>query len=121
MAVTQGTIFSSPSTKIDIPRPKSYHGSRNAGELDNFLWSLEQYFEATNIREEDRKIKTAPLFLADAAALWWRRCHTDMERGTCTIATWDDFKKEIKRQFYPENSEHKARAKLRSLTHKGTI
>ncbi|GFS29830.1 hypothetical protein Acr_00g0008700 [Actinidia rufa] len=101
--------------------PKSYHGLRNTRELDNFLWSLEQYFEATNIREEDRKIKTTSLFLTDATALWWRRCHTDMERGTSTIATWDDFKKEIKRQFYLENSEHEARARLRRLTHKGTI
>ena len=71
MAITQGTIYSSSSPKIDIPRTKSYNGSRNARELDNFLWSLEQYFEATDIREEDRKIKTVPLFLSDAATLWF--------------------------------------------------
>ena len=41
MAITQGTISFSSSPKIDIPRPKSYNGSRNARELDNFLWSLE--------------------------------------------------------------------------------
>ena len=121
MVVTQSTISSSPSSKLDIPRPKSYNGSRNARYWDNFLGSLEQYFEATNRKEEDRKIKTTPPFLTDAAALWWRWRHADMERGTCTIVTWDDFKKEIKRQFYPKNSEHEARARLRRLTHKGTI
>ncbi|GFZ02073.1 hypothetical protein Acr_15g0006820 [Actinidia rufa] len=83
MAVTQGTIYSSHSPKVDIPRPKSYNGSRNERELDNFLWDLDQYFEAT--------------------------------------ATWEDFKREIKRQFYPINSEHEARARLRRLSHKSTI
>ncbi|GFS46617.1 HXXXD-type acyl-transferase family protein [Actinidia rufa] len=73
MAVTQGTLSSFPSLKVDIPRPKSYNGSRNARELDNFLWDLDQYFEATDIHEENKKIKTAPLFLLDAATLWWRR------------------------------------------------
>ncbi|GFZ09186.1 hypothetical protein Acr_20g0009940 [Actinidia rufa] len=33
----------------------------------------------------------------------------------------DDFKREIKKQFYHENSEHEARAKLRRLAHKNTI
>ncbi|GFS38830.1 hypothetical protein Acr_00g0059690 [Actinidia rufa] len=121
MAVMQGTLSSSPSLKVDIPRPKSYNGSRNVRELDNFLWDLDQYFEATGISEENKKIKTAPLFLSDAATLWWRRRHADMERGTCTIATWEDFKREIKRQFYPVNSEHEARARLRRLSHKSTI
>ena len=37
------------------------------------------------------------------------------------MESWDNFKREIKRQFYPENSEHEARAKLRRLSHKNTI
>ena len=121
MAIARGTISSSLSPKIDIPRPKSYNGSRNARELDNFLWNLDQYFDAMGMEDDARKIKTAPLFLSDAATLWWRRRHADIERGTCTMTTWDDFKREIKRQFYPINSEHEARAKLRRLSHKGSI
>ncbi|GFS41746.1 hypothetical protein Acr_00g0076210 [Actinidia rufa] len=117
MAVTQGTMSSSPSLKVDIPRPKSYNRSRNARELDNFLWDLDQYFEATGIHEENKKIKTVPLFLSDAATLWWRRQHADMECGTCTIATWEDIKREIKRQFYLINSEQE----LRHLSYKSTI
>ncbi|KAF2282309.1 hypothetical protein GH714_044060 [Hevea brasiliensis] len=53
--------------------------------------------------------------------VWWRRRLLDIERGTCTISTWDDFKKELKKQFYPENAAHEARAKLRRLSHKGNI
>ncbi|KAF2282442.1 hypothetical protein GH714_044055 [Hevea brasiliensis] len=68
--------------------------------------------------QEDRH---APLYLADTAMVWWRRRLLDIERGTCTISTWDDFKKELKKQFYPENAAHEARAKLRRLSHKGNI
>ena len=28
---------------------------------------------------------------------WWRRRVTNVEKGTYTIDTWDDFKKEVKR------------------------
>ena len=37
------------------------------------------------------------------------------------MESWDDFKREIKRQLYLENSEHEAHAKLRRLSHKNTI
>ncbi|CAN1293434.1 hypothetical protein LINPERPRIM_LOCUS22029 [Linum perenne] len=53
--------------------------------------------------------------------LWWRRRQGDIAHGTCTIESWGDFKKEIKRQFYPENAEHEARSRPRRLAHKGNI
>ena len=105
--MAQGTFSSMVTPKVDVPRPKSFHGSRNARELNNFLWNLEQYFDAMSIEDDAKKIKTAPPYLADAAMLWWRRRHVDIERGTCTMESCDDFKKEIKRQFYPENSSTK--------------
>lgn len=36
---------------------------------------------------------------------WWRRCSQDVKAGIRTVETWDDFKREFKRQFYPENSQ----------------
>ncbi|KAL4347716.1 hypothetical protein GQ457_17G007680 [Hibiscus cannabinus] len=53
--------------------------------------------------------------------LWWRRRRHDIEKGTCTISTFDDFKRELKRQFYPENAEDEARARLRRLKQSGNI
>ncbi|MBN8152351.1 hypothetical protein J0J37_22515, partial [Vibrio vulnificus] len=41
--------------------------------------------------------------------------------GTCTMETWDDFKKELKKQFYPENAAKEARTRLRRLVHDKTI
>ncbi|CAL1372981.1 unnamed protein product [Linum trigynum] len=120
-AMANGPAIAQPTSTMEIPRPKSFQGSRNARELENFLWSLEQYFEASGIRDENTKVKTAPLYLSDVAMLWWRRTQGDINKGTCVMESWDDFKREIKRQFYPENVEFEARSRLRRLAHEGEI
>ncbi|KAK3006223.1 hypothetical protein RJ639_015567 [Escallonia herrerae] len=97
------------------------HSPRDAKELDNFIWHMERYFEGASITDEKAKVRTATLYLTDTATLWWRRKHNDIEKGLCTIDTWNVFKKEIKRQFYPENVTYEARKKLRELKHKSSI
>ncbi|CAL1380625.1 unnamed protein product [Linum trigynum] len=119
-AVANGPAATQSTPRVDVPRPKNFGGSRNARELENFLWSLEQYFKASGIDDND-VMRTASLYLVDTALVWWRRRQGDIERGTCVIDTWEDFRREIKRQFYPENVEMEARAKLRRLTHTGGI
>ncbi|RVW98489.1 hypothetical protein CK203_026800 [Vitis vinifera] len=44
-----------------------------------------------------------------------------MEKGICTIETWEDFKREIKRQFYPDDVAYLARKNMRRLKHTGSI
>ena len=44
-----------------------------------------------------------------------------MEKGICTIETWEDFKREIKKQFYPEDMAYMARKNMRRLKHIGSI
>lgn len=58
--------------------------------------------------DDAKKIGKATLYLEDTAMIWWRRRHDDIEKGACTINTWEEFKKELKRQFYPENTEEEA-------------
>ncbi|KAK3027625.1 hypothetical protein RJ639_042614 [Escallonia herrerae] len=96
------------SPRVDAPKPKEFSGKRDAKELDNFIWHMERYFEGASITDEKAKVRTATLYLTDTATLWWRRKHNDIEKGLCTIDTWDVFKKEIKRQFYPENITYDA-------------
>ncbi|KAL4281386.1 hypothetical protein GQ457_03G039320 [Hibiscus cannabinus] len=119
-------MVAGPSTtvetrRVEVPRPRTFGGSRNAQEVDNFLYGLDQYLGAVGIVEDASKIQTASLYLTDTAMLWWRRRRHDIEKGTCTISTFDDFKKELKRQFYPENAEDEARARLRRLKQSGNI
>ncbi|KAK3003964.1 hypothetical protein RJ639_020235 [Escallonia herrerae] len=92
-AIAGGAVVTH-SPRVDAPKPKEFGGKRDAKELDNFIWHMERYFEGK---------------------------HNDIEKGLCTIDTWDMFKKEIKRQFYPENVTYEARKKLRELKHKSSI
>ncbi|KAK2998466.1 hypothetical protein RJ639_023240, partial [Escallonia herrerae] len=116
-AIAGGAVVTH-SPRVDAPKPKEFGGKRDAKELDNFIWHMERYFEGASITDEKAKVRTATLYLTDTATLWWRRKHNDIEKGLCTIDTWDVFKKEIKRQFYPENVTYEARKKLRELKHK---
>ncbi|KAF2325032.1 hypothetical protein GH714_022348 [Hevea brasiliensis] len=99
MAILQGSVVGAATTSI-APTAR-----------------VEGAWDYGGCQEDDH----APLYLADTAMVWWRRRLLDIERGTCTISTWDDFKRELKKQFYPENAAHEARAKLRRLSHKGNI
>lgn len=42
------------ATKLKIPGPKAFNGSRNAKELENFLWDIEGYFKAAHIMKQGR-------------------------------------------------------------------
>ncbi|KAK3020210.1 hypothetical protein RJ639_046842 [Escallonia herrerae] len=100
-----GRAVVTPSPSVEAPKPKEFGGKWDAKELDNFIWHMERYFEGASILDEKAK----------------RRKHNDIEKGLCTIDTWDVYKKEIKRQFYPENVTYEARKKLRELKHKSSI
>nr|GFD09791.1 hypothetical protein [Tanacetum cinerariifolium] len=92
-----------------------------ARAVDDFLWEMEQYLEGVNVVDDASKIKMATRYLKDTAALWWRRRHGDIERGTATIDTWAGFMADFKKQFYPENAKNEAKSRLRKLKQSGTI
>ncbi|KAH7661240.1 hypothetical protein IHE45_15G051100 [Dioscorea alata] len=81
-AIAQGAsnVISPTTLRVDVPKPRPYGGSKNAKELDNFLWSLEQYFKALGIVEDAKKMETATLYLDNTAMVWWRRRSVDIER-----------------------------------------
>ncbi|XP_070002194.1 uncharacterized protein [Nicotiana sylvestris] len=101
--------------KIEAPKPPVFKGVRDAQEVENFLWHLENYFRHGKVRDDEAKINTAVLYLSKTAMLWWRRKMTDVDKGLCTISTWDQFKADFKRQFFPNNVLYEARIKLREL------
>ncbi|RVW23476.1 hypothetical protein CK203_098926 [Vitis vinifera] len=63
---------------------------------------VEHYFEAIALTDEATKVRTATLYLTDNATLWWRRRFADIEKGTCTIDTWDAFKEKSKGNLPPK-------------------
>ncbi|KAH7836606.1 hypothetical protein Vadar_003409 [Vaccinium darrowii] len=53
-----------------VPKPKAFGGARNAKELENFLWDMEQYFLAAHVPEGEKVTITA-MYLTGDAKLWW--------------------------------------------------
>ncbi|XP_042974786.1 uncharacterized protein LOC122306425 [Carya illinoinensis] len=103
--------------RVDTPKPKEFNGKRDAKELDNYMWHMERYFEALNMQDEYVKIRTASLYLTNLAGTWWRRKHSEIDKGTCTINSWEEFKRELKKQFYPENTVNSEAKPLDGVTH----
>ena len=121
MALSARVMTTHEAPRVEVPKPYSFSGKRDAKELDNYLWNMERYFEAIGLKDEATKVRTATLYLIDNATLWWRRKFSEMEKGTCTIDTWADFKREIKKQFYPEDVEYMELKKIKHLKHTGSI
>nr|CAN67852.1 hypothetical protein VITISV_020215 [Vitis vinifera] len=120
-AVSAQVMATHEAPRVEVPKPHTFSGKRDAKELDNFLWHMEHYFKAIALTNEATKVRTTTLYLTDNATLWWSRRFADIEKGTCTIDTWDAFRREIKRQLYPEDVAYLARKSLKSLKHTGSI
>ncbi|XP_070029011.1 uncharacterized protein [Nicotiana sylvestris] len=45
--------------KIEAPKPPVFKGVRDAQEVENFLWHLENYFRHGKVRDDEAKINTA--------------------------------------------------------------
>ncbi|KAH1096345.1 hypothetical protein J1N35_013266 [Gossypium stocksii] len=122
VALSNGMLSSRPKQQaMDVPKPEKFKGARSARDVDNFLWEMEQYFRAMGIEEDAIKVNTASIYFTDVALLWWRRRSTDERRGGNAIGTWEQFQRELKKQFYPQYAEKEARARLRRLTQQGTV
>ncbi|KAL4379296.1 hypothetical protein GQ457_02G038830 [Hibiscus cannabinus] len=120
-AVTNGVMSGTPSTPIEVPKPKEFKGTRNAQDVENYILELEEYFQAANITEDTKKVKIASIYLTDFARMWWRRRCTDEKHGGTKVETWEEFQEELKAHFYPVYAEEEAQSKLRQLKHTGNI
>ena len=95
-AVAGGTVGKA-TPRAEAPKPMKYEGKRDPKVLDEFLWSLECYFNAVEVKDDKSKLDTVVLYLSNNAALWWRRNYADIEKGISTIDSWEEFKKQLRR------------------------
>ncbi|KAK3035048.1 hypothetical protein RJ639_034838 [Escallonia herrerae] len=109
------------SSRPRVPEPKSYGGARDAKELENFLFDVEQYFRAIRVDSEATKVLMAAMYLVGDAKLWWRKKYAEIEDGSCVINTWEILKRELKSQFFPENTAFNARKALLECKHTGSV
>lgn len=60
--------------------PKVFKGSQVAEDVDNFFWSMDDYFREVGSTVGAMHVTTASMRLADVALLWWR-CRLDEQSG----------------------------------------
>ncbi|WKA05087.1 hypothetical protein VitviT2T_023072 [Vitis vinifera] len=102
-------------------KPKGFNGNRNAKELENFLWDIEQFFKAAHVPDGE-KVSITSMYLTGDAKLWWRtKVEDDAESERPQITTRETLKKELKDQFLPTNTAWVAREALKRLRHTGSV
>ena len=81
-AVLQGSSLGPEApSKVRVLELKGFKGNRNAKELENFLWDMEQFFKAAHIPDGE-KVSITSMYLIGDAKLWWRtRMEDDAESG----------------------------------------
>ncbi|RVW70978.1 putative disease resistance RPP13-like protein 1 [Vitis vinifera] len=69
-AVLQGSSSShEASSKVQVPEPKGFNSNRNAKELENFLWDMEQFFKAAHIPDGEKVSITSMYLTSDCQAM----------------------------------------------------
>ena len=93
-AVLQGSASGPEApSKVRVPEPKGFNGNRNAKELENFLWDIEQFFKAAHVPDGE-KVSITSMYLTGDAKLWWRtRMEDDAESGRPQITTWETLRR----------------------------
>ena len=67
--VLQGSASSPEApSKVWVPEPKGFNDNRNAKELENFLWDIEQFFKAAHV-PDGKKVSITSMYLTGDAKL----------------------------------------------------
>ena len=82
---------------------------------------MENYFKCNRVRSDENKINTIVLYLSKLSILWWKSKESDIKKGTCTLNTWEQFREEFKKAFFPNNVIYEAKRKFRELKQKGSV
>ncbi|RVW60334.1 Transposon Tf2-2 polyprotein [Vitis vinifera] len=56
-------------SKVRVPKPKGFNGNRNAKELENFLWDIEQFFKAAHVPDGEKVSITSMYLTGDAKTM----------------------------------------------------
>ena len=102
-------------SRVKISKPKHYFGERDAKLLENFLFDMEQYFQAVRAESKEIKVSMATMYLSGDAKLWWRTKYQEIQQGICRVESWEDLRIKLKSQVFPKNAISIARDKLLDL------
>ncbi|XP_070015822.1 uncharacterized protein [Nicotiana sylvestris] len=118
--ITKGIVLAK-GINVKVPKRKDYGGSRDAHEVDDLLWRMDKYFEIVKEDDDVVKVRNASMYLTEVSYWGGIGSVPTWKKGLCKIKTWEKFKRELKKQFYPMNVVYEARQKLRELRQTATI
>jgi len=107
--------------RVEAPKPPIFKGICDAQEVENFLWHLENYFKCSRVKSDENRINIVVLYLSKMDMLWWRSKESEIGKGLCTINTWEQFREEFKKAFFPNNVIYEVKHKFRKLKQTGRI
>ena len=104
------------------PKPDPFSGGTSPGDrVDLWLFTMERYCDAVNMKPEQR-VPFAATFLRSGAATWWRAHLTLVREGKeQLIIDWERFAGSLLAQFKPVNWKKIARDKLHNLRQTGSV
>lgn len=91
-AGSHSPLVESLPSKIKVLDPKPFYEARNAKELENFLWDMEQYFNVGHYPEHEMVMVTS-MYLSGDAKLWC--CTRLQDNENARIEMWEQLKKEL--------------------------
>ena len=94
---------------IKVEKPKQYDGDK-AKDLDTWLFQVREHLDLSTVPARGH-VPYAASLLHGNAALWWREVCEANRRP----ATWDDFCRELREQFRPEDYGRRGRDDLATM------
>lgn len=111
----QGQLGAARPLRLKPTPPPTFDGSRTR-PVDEWLFTMEQYFQAAGAVDHQQRIIFAGQQLRDNAARWWM----SVLQGQIP-ATWQAFKDAILRQYQPINPALAARQELKRCVQRGSV
>ena len=104
-----------------IKQPDTYDGRK--GHVELWLFQVQQYFNAIDLRDDERMVYYATNLLRGDAATWWRMRYTTLmaTRPPTPLPNWHEFQEQLIVQFKPVNAEKIARDKLAKLCQSSSV
>ena len=101
--------FDGVRMNVKVEKPEQYDGDK-ARDLDTWLFQVREHLNMSTVPARGHFPYAASL-LRGNAALWWREVCEANQRP----ATWDDFCRELRAKFRPEDYGHRGRDDLATM------
>ena len=102
------------------PHPSKFSSPTKEQSTDEWLFVVENYFDAVGLSDVNRRIGFTTTLLEGSANAWWRLRKNEIQAGdVAPYSSWGAFKRDLVRFFHPAGTEQAARNTLRSLRQTG--